>query len=284
MSSVIDDYNYFVFDVDRTIAPNNGAISPSIIGRLRTLIEHVNIVIVTSRGIHEGLELMAHAFFQNKSNYSLYFFPTSGTQGYLYDSMTGGLLKLYDKAKGDPHFQAFHQNFRQLLADNQIEVVADVKFDPAEKERQVQIHDRTSQVTLFFSYGKLREEFIALIKDWGVHCLRHGLNTIHILPSGIDKRLAIDYLAKEDSDRFLIFADGFYSSPKEGNHGNDLSFVELPSELVTCIHVGHHMPKPGCGVFYDATRAVFEDALTDSLLKKIVSGCSFDDLCLTQCL
>jgi len=279
--SVLNSYQYIVFDVDRTIAVNNEAISPSLIGRLRALIEHVNIVIITSRSIHEGLELLAQPFLQSQSANALYFFPTTAAQAYIYDVMTGRLLKLYDKAKGDTHYQQFHQSFRQSLVANNIELVDDLRYDSSGNDRKVQIHDRSAQVTLFFSYNQLREEYETVLKNFGVHAARHGRNTLHILPAGVDKRLAIDYLSANDVGRFLIFADGFYDDKKNNNYGNDLSLTEFPAELVTCINVGRHMPKIGSGVFYHPETTVHEVELTDLLLEKILAGCSFDDLGLT---
>lgn len=276
--SILEEYNYFIFDVDRTIAPDNGVITPSIMGRLRALIEHANVAIVTSRGIHEGMELLAQPFFQHQSQYGLYFFTTSAAQAYAHDSMTGGLLKLYDKAKGDANYQAFHQNFRKSLKENHIEIVDDVHFDPTETDRKVQIHDRMAQVTLFFSHTKLRHEFEGILHTFGVHPARHGRNSLHVLPSGVDKRIAIEYLQQDDSKRFLVFADGFYDDPTSNNRGNDLSLTQFPKEHVTCINVGRHTPKAGSGVFYDPKTQVFEAEYTDFLLEKILAGCSFDDL------
>ncbi|MCB1828096.1 MAG: hypothetical protein KDH94_06680, partial [Coxiellaceae bacterium] len=245
--SVLSDYQYFLFDVDRTIAPNNGQIATPIIQKLQSLIEHANIAIVTSRCVHEGLELLAHAFFQKKTEHQLYFFTCSAGQAYSYDPATGGLLKLYDKAKGDANYQQYYQNFRQTFAALNIEIVEDLQY--SELTRQCQIQDRGAQVTIFFSNLALREAYEQVLVEQGVSFLRHGRNTLHIVPPGVDKNLAVEYL-DEGSGRFLVFADAFYDFPENGRQGNDLAFTKFGSEKVTCINVGRDIPKTDSGVFY----------------------------------
>lgn len=279
MTSVLETFRYFVFDVDRTIAPNNEQIATPIIQKFQTLIQKSNIAIVTSRSVHEGLELLAHAFFQTKSDYQLYFFTCSAGQAYSYDPMTGGLLKLYHRAKGDTHFQQYYQNFQQTLLDRHIEIVSDLKY--SETERQCQVHDRGGQVTIFFSNLPLRGEYEVVLEEYQVGFSRHGRNTLHIVPMGVDKNLAIEYL-DEGEDRFLVFADAFYGFPETGRQGNDLAFTDFPPDKVTCINVGRDIPKTDSGVYYFPNADLEEWELTNYFLDQILQGCSFDDLKLEQ--
>lgn len=279
MTPVLEAFNTLIFNVDRTIAPNNEQISTPIIQILQALIEHANIAIVTSRNIHEGLELLAHEFFQKKTEHQLYFFTCSAGQAYSYDLATGGLLKLYDKAKGDTNFQQYYQNVRNTLVEHRIEMVEDLQY--SESGRQCQVQDRGAQVTISFSNLSLREEYEIVLKSFGVSFSRHSCNTLHIVPFGVDKNLAINYL-DEESNRFLVFADAFYDFPDTGRQGNDLAFTEFPQDKVTCINVGRDVPKADSGVFYFPNTDLEEWELTNYLLDKIVKGCSFEELELVQ--
>ena len=279
MTTVLENFNTFVFDVDRTIAPNNEQIATPIIQKLQSLVKQANIAIVTSRSIHEGLELLAHAFFQIKTDYQLYFFTCSAGQAYSYDFMTGGLLKRYDKAKSDTNFQQYYQNFQQSLSAHHIDIVEPLDCDEA--MRQARVQDRGAQVTLFFSNAALREEYESVLRNLGVSFIHHGRNTLHVVPAGVDKHLAINYLDEEDG-RFLVFADAFYDFPETGRRGNDLAFTDLLGDKVTCINVGRDIPKIGSGVFYFPNADLEEWELTNYVLDKILQECSFEALELVQ--
>ena len=94
--------------------------------------------------------------------------------------------------------------------------------------------------------GAAREFDYALMLDGGIRPLRGGV------------RKMLDYL--------------------EANPDVDI----ISPEIATCISVGERPPKDESDVWYDASPRVYECQLTDLLLSKILSGCLFEDLELTQ--
>lgn len=267
MTSVLSQFDCYVFDVDRTIAPNGDQIAAPILQKLQKLIQQTDIAIVTSRSIHDGLELLAHGFIGKKTDHSLYFFPCSAAQAYEFDFSTGALLKRYDKAKGDVSYQHYYQSLPQSL---------DLIAHEAEKT-EIKWINRGAQITLFFPNPGIRKACEVELNKLNVGYIQHGRSTLHVVPKGIDKSCAINYLEK-DHKRFLVFADAFYDEPDAQRLGNDLALTQFSPEKVTCINVGSDQPKSNSGVYYRENSEFSEWKLTNDLLDKILADCDWSDL------
>lgn len=278
--SVLKTYHYFVFDVDRTLAENKRPIPNDLIDQLSVLIEHVNIALVTSRSMGEDLGSFADSFCQQLKNRissdnqlmnNLYIFPTTAAQAYQIDLLTGKAWQLYDRSK-DHSYQRFYNQYRADLELSHIHCVDDVQYDESEMERKVQIHDRGAQVTLFFSHMRLRDEYEGTLKKFNVSFIRHARNVLHIVPVGINKKYAVEYLLNlNQASQFLVFADGFYRDPKTTRQGNDFALTELSKESVTCIQVGEKPPQAGSNVWHYSSTSLREWRLTNAVLTKIIS-------------
>ncbi len=285
---VLDVYDCFVFDVDRTIAENGKPICDDITTTIVTLLMRVNIALVTSRGMKEHLDEFCKniaarlkGLHSGEMVHKLFIFPVHAARAYQVDLKTGEGIELYNKGK-DPLFLQFRKEFHSLFDSHTITINPDVHYDESEQKREVQIHDRQEQVTLFFSHMKLREFYTELLKQYKITITPHARNVLHITPFKADKKSAIEFLEKCELKKFLIFADGFYFDEKTGRQGNDLTFTLIPETKATCINVGERTPKVETGVWYIPESPIFESQLTNSLLLKIISGFTFDQLGLIQ--
>lgn len=286
--SILKDYDCFVFDVDRTIAENGQPINPDMTDILAQLLKHVNIALVTSRSMAENLEDFAKNIAKKVQSLQatekineLFIFPTHAARAYQVDLKTGKSLQLYNKGN-DSSFLKFRDEYQALFVSHRICINPDVHYDESEQRREVQVHDRQEQVTLFFSHGKLRELYAGLLQNYKITITPHARNVLHIVPFGVDKKYAIEFLRELGMNKFLIFADGFYFDEENGRIGNDLTFALIPDSIATCINVGERMPKDESGVWYFSDSTTFEWKLTHSILLQIIAGFTFDQLGLIQ--
>lgn len=291
---VVNYFQFFVFDVDGTIAENNEDIPISIIESLADLLQYGHIVLVTARSMTEGLDrfakLFSNAFTQDQryTTNKLYLFPTTASQAFQMTPGTHQIEKLYSYTENDENYGYFYNNYKQDFLAFDWEIDPDISYDDSKK--RVQIKDRESQVTLFFSNLRMRTEYAAyMYRTYAVNAIAHGRNVLHVLPQGVNKDSAIMYLNEtlsfEAEPQFLVFGDGFHKESTTGRIGNDLSFAEK-TENITCISVGERMPQPHSAVWHSVSNNKKGYEKTLILLEKILSGATcdkfFKDLMRTQ--
>lgn len=283
-----EQYDVLIFDVDKTIAPNNEAIPDAMIETLARLNATNHIALVTARGLEDHLQPFVEQFAaQARSHHNqLYLFPTTATCGYVFRSETNSLQSLYNFANSDAAFLSYQQDFHEYFSKHDINIIRDVIYDENEVARQVQIdkkgrctphQEQISQINLFFSHRILRQQYMAELDRRQIHYVPHARNVLHILPKHqqqqINKAYALSYLSEQGNSRFLIFADGFYHNPATGSIGNDVSFLDHDPAQATCLNVGRDLPKYAPNVYhFTDVDAKYEWQLTLSSLQKVLDG------------
>ncbi|OGG50585.1 hypothetical protein A2763_04450 [Candidatus Kaiserbacteria bacterium RIFCSPHIGHO2_01_FULL_54_36] len=243
------------FDLDDTLAESFHPPVPEMLERLRRLLEHVPVAIITGASFQRMHEQFLTSFETHPNISQLYIFPTSSAQAYIYAAGIWELL--YDLAITE----ADREHIKKGIADavSRIDALKDV---PHFGE---QIIDKGSQIAytpvgveapkeLKDSWdldGSKRLTLLSLLKDKlpEFEVLMGGVTTIDITRKNVNKAYGVRWLSERLS---IPIGEMFYVGDAFSETGNDT--VVIPT-----------------GVEW---RAVSGPAETKRILDELIAACS----------